>query len=194
MRIAVAFIVTCLAAGATVPACAQGMPAEQQIAEAVSALPQPMRADATVLGYRGGDALVVLRRGTNDMICLADDPDADRWHVACYHRDLEPFMARGRELRAQGVTSLAEINKVRRAEIDAGTLAMPQEPRALYSLFASEPHIDPASGDATDARGLYVVYLPYATEETTGISAAPSREHPWLMFPGEPWAHLMIPR
>ena len=30
------------------------------------------------------------------MICLADDPnESPRWHVACYHKALEPFMARG---------------------------------------------------------------------------------------------------
>ncbi len=56
-----------------------------------------------VWGYDASKKLVKLREGTNDMICLASNPDGEQFHVACYHKLLEPFMARGRELRAQGV-------------------------------------------------------------------------------------------
>ena len=45
-----------------------------------------------------------MREGKNDLICLADNPNDDAFSVACYHKDLEPFMARGRELLAAGVT------------------------------------------------------------------------------------------
>ena len=167
---------------------AQQTSAERQITEAVSPLPESMRAGATVLGYQGGNTLVVLREGANAMICVADRPGDPRWHVACYHKDLDPFMARGRELRAEGTTELSQINNVRRAEIESGALEMPRGPRALYSLTVFD------STTGTGARGLYVVYLPYATEETVGISAAPASNRPWLMFPGEPWAHVMIAR
>lgn len=193
MRSASSVVALTLSLGAA-PLMAQHLPPERQIAEAVTPLPQAMHAGATVLGYLAADSLVVLRRGANDMICLADDPRDDRWHVACYHRELEPFMARGRQLRAQGITSLAEINDRRRAEIEAGTLPMPAQPRALYQLGGPQDSFDPATGDTGTARALDVVYLPYATEASTGLSTAPSRERPWLMFPGEPWAHLMIPR
>lgn len=174
----------------TLTACAQEPPAPQQIAGAVSPLPEAMRDGATVLGYRRG-RLVELRQGTNEMICLADDPGQAGFHAACYHRDLEPFMARGRELRAEGAERPA-IDSVREAEIESGALAMPREPRALYSL-SSKQEFDPATGTAPESSGLQVVYMPYATEESTGISATPG-PGPWLMFPGRPWAHLMIAR
>jgi len=92
-----------LACMALVPArivLAQGpVPAaDLQIAAAVLPAPVEMRDGATVLGYSPDGKLVTLRRGTNDMICLASDPKAPSFHVACYHRALEPFMARGREL------------------------------------------------------------------------------------------------
>jgi len=171
-------------------ACAQEPPTPQQIAGAVSPLPAAMRDGATVLGYRRGK-LVALRDGTNEMICLADDPSQAGFHAACYHRDLEPFMARGRALRAEGAERPA-IDSVRAAEIESGALAMPREPRALYSL-SSKQEFDPAAGIAPESSGLQVVYMPYATEESTGISATPG-PGPWLMFPGKPWAHLMIAR
>ena len=86
-------------AAATAPAPS----AEQQIAGAVLAAPEERRADATVLGYDASGAMVTLRKGTGDLICLADDPKEADFDVACYQKDLEPFMARGRELRAKGV-------------------------------------------------------------------------------------------
>lgn len=168
-------------------------PLDRQIAEAVSALPEELRAGATVMGYRDADTLVVLRRGTNPMTCLADDPRDDRWHVACYHEDLEPFMRRGRELR-RGGADRAAVDSVRQAEIAAGTLPMPRHPTALYSWFGDSTTFNLKTGEAEGAQGLYVVYLPYATEATTGISTVRSDERPWLMFPGKPWAHIMISR
>ncbi len=172
-------------------ACAQEPSTEQQIAGAVSPLPEDLRDGAAVLGYRGG-RLVSLRAGENAMICLADDPAETGFHAACYHEELEPFMARGRALRPEG-HQRPVIDSVREAEIEAGALAMPREPRALYSL-SSDQDYDPAGGVPTDASGLYVIYMPYATEHSTGISATPAGDRPWLMFPGKPWAHVMISR
>src|SRR5215210_3439250 len=64
--------------------------AARQIAAAVSSMPANLRANATVLGYSSAGKLVTLRKGSNDMICLADDPSQKMFHVACYHRSLEP--------------------------------------------------------------------------------------------------------
>jgi hypothetical protein len=166
---------------------------EAQIAGAVSAAPAALRDGATVLGYRNYHRLVTLREGGNKMICLADDPSEAQWHVACYHRDLEPFMALGRELTAAG-RSHAEVDSLRMAAIQAGTLKMPDGPRMLYNLYAPADSVDAATGLAHGAVGLQVVYIPYATPESTGLSAAPGGGLPWLMFPGKPWAHIMIMR
>jgi hypothetical protein len=161
-----------------------------QIAAAVLAAPEDRRAGATVLGYDTGGALVTLRQGTNDLVCLADDPRDEAFSVACYHKELDPFMARGRELRAQGVTG-KEREERRWKEIDAGTLKMPREPRTLYVLTGGA--YDAASGKVTDSYLRWVVYTPYATAESTGLpTKAPGPGAPWLMFPGTPGAHIMI--
>ena len=49
-------------------------PLSLRIAEAVSPAPSTLRAGATVLGYDSSGTLVTLRKGTNDLICLGDDP------------------------------------------------------------------------------------------------------------------------
>jgi hypothetical protein len=172
-------------------ATAQQKSVEQQIAEAVSPLPEEMQDVATVLAYMDGDTLSQVRMGLSTMICLADDPKIDGFHTACYHRDLEPFMARGRKLRAQGKT-IAEAQQIRIKEIDAGELPMPSQLAALYSLTGPEGSFDHNTGSAVGARGLHVIYVPYATETSIGISEVASSGRPWLMYPGTGMAHIMI--
>src|SRR4249919_201837 len=75
----------------------------QQIAAAVLPAPTELRDGATVFGYDGKGKLGVLRQGTGALNCLAPDPTGKDFHVACYHKSMEPFMARGRALRASGV-------------------------------------------------------------------------------------------
>jgi hypothetical protein len=164
-------------------------PADQQIAAAVLPLPADLRSNATVMGYAPDGRFVTLRSGAGAMTCLASNPNADRFHVACYHKSLEPFMARGRELRAQGVTG-DQVDTVRFREARAGTLKLPKEPAMLYSLTGGS--FDPASGTAPGARPLFVVYVPFSTAESTGLSAVPARGTPWIMFPGTPKAHIMF--
>jgi hypothetical protein len=163
-------------------------PPEVQIVAAVQAAPEERRADATVLGYDAKGTLVTLRQGTNDLVCLADDPKEQGFSAACYHKDLEPFMARGRELRAQGVTGKAR-EETRWKEIEAATLKMPREPRSLHVLTGTG--IDP-TGKVIDPYIRWVIYTPYATAESTGLSTKPVPGGPWLMFAGTPGAHVMI--
>ena len=164
-------------------------PAEQQIAAAVSALPAEQRAGATVLGYDQSGKLIKLRSGSGDMICLGHNPGDKEFHVACYHRSMEPFMARGRTLRASGVTG-DQVDSVRFREIREGKLAMPKGPSAMYQFFGGS--FDPSKSTVSGAQVLYVVYIPFATGKSTGLSEKPSRTEPWIMFPGTPKAHIMF--
>ncbi len=164
-------------------------PAKEQIAATLLAAPEDRRAEAAVLGYNRQGALVTLREGTNDLICLADDPKKEKFSAACYHKDLEPFMARGRELIAQGITG-QKRNDIRWKEIGDGTLAMSRAPRALYILSGTA--YDAAAGKVTERYLRWVLYLPYATPETTGLSTERSPSAPWLMSSGTAGAHIMI--
>jgi hypothetical protein len=164
-------------------------PAKLQIAEAITPLPEELRAGAAVLGYSADGKLVSLRAGKNDMICLAPDPKAKDFHSACYHKGMEPFMARGRVLREQGVKG-GQVDTVRFAEVKSGKLKMPTQPSMLYQIFGGT--FDPATDKVTGGNWLYVTYIPYATPATTGLSAKPSDKGPWIMYPGTPKAHIMF--
>jgi len=172
-------------------AVAEVPPPEQQIAAALQAAPAERREGAQVLGWNADGVVVTLREGTNDLVCLADDPSDDRFSVACYHESLEPYMRRGRELRAEGVTDGEQRLKRRWEEADAGTLKMPEAPATLYVLTGSG--YDPATDTVADPYLRFVVYTPYATAESTGLSSQPIAEGaPWIMFPGTAGAHIMI--
>jgi len=140
-----------------------------------------------VLGYNASGEAVTLRKGTNDLNCLADDPGQKDFSVACYHKDLEAFMARGREL-AVALKGNAR-HEARWKEVEQGKVPMPREPRMLYVLTGSG--YDAAKGEVTDPYLRWVVYVPYATPESTGLSTTPGTA-PWLMYPGTPGAHIMI--
>lgn len=190
MRVMIAVavsLVPMLSAGAQVvyPSSAR------QIAAAVSPLPEPQQKGARVLGYNSNGKFATLRTGTNDLTCIADDPSGKQFHVACYHDSLEPFMARGRELHALKKSREA-IDSIRMNDVKTGRYKMPSRPAALYQYFASRDSVDAATGGVKGAQYLYVVYMPYASYKTTGITEAPMDGAPWIMYPGKPWAHVMI--
>ena len=160
---------------------------EDQIASSILAAPKERRAGATVLGYNEKSEVTTLRKGTNEIICLADDPAAKGISVACYHKDLEPWMARGRELAIQYKGK--ERHEQRWKEVDEGKVKIPREPRMLYVLTGSS--FDSAKGELVDSYLRWVVYSPYATPESTGLSITPGTA-PWLMYPGTAGAHIMI--
>ena len=172
---------------------AQGS-SEEQVARAVLAAPESLRGGATVLGYGGeertDDPLTTLRAGTNDVICLADDPRREGFHVACYHESLDPYMRIGRRLSAEGADREAILD-ARFAALEAGTIEAPAA--ALWSVTSTED-IDPSTGLPDDVRRLSVLYVPYSEPSDLGLPTRPDGDSPWLMLPGTPWAHVMIPR
>lgn len=165
-------------------------PAAWQIATAISPLPENQRAGAKVYGYDAAGKFVTLRPGTNEMICLADDPSGKLFHVACYHRSLEPFMARGRELHALK-KSKESIDSIRGRDIRLGKYSIPQR-TTIYQYWAPRDSVNMSAGVIDGAEYLYVVYVPYSSHKSTGISEVPVDGGPWVMNPGKPWAHLMI--
>lgn len=190
-RVSVLALVTATMLGSPSTAEAQVPPADLQIAGALQAAPVMERDDATVFGFLDDGSMTTLRAGGGSLICLADDPNREGWDVACYHESLDPFMARGRELRAEGVTDSGELAQRRWAEADAGTLAMPEEPAMLYVLTGDG--FDPELNSVQNSFIRWVVYTPWATTQSTGLSAQPTAPGaPWLMFPGTAGAHIMI--
>ncbi len=162
-------------------------PRDWQVKTALMAVPADYREGATVYGYDEHGKLVTLKQGSNAYIALADDPKNKHFSTAAYHKELEPFMARGRELRAEGKDA-DEIFKIREAEVRSGKLPMPD--KSTLCVFSGEVN---AEGEVENPYVRYVFYVPFATGETTGLPTTPTPPgHAWLMDPGTHRAHIMI--
>jgi hypothetical protein len=164
---------------------------EALIATALMAAPEESRSECKVIGYNMAGEFVTLREGDNEFIVLADNPNKDGFNAACYHKDLEPFMARGRALRAEGKTG-KEVFAIREAEMKSGQLKITLG-STLHIYYGSETVYDPETSKVEGAKLRYVVYMPWATSESTGLPETPmARNHPWIMNPGTHRAHIMI--
>jgi hypothetical protein len=173
--------------GSLMGAAQQTAPVEQQIAEATRILPQDLRAGATVVIYDAATgARTVLRQGTNFIECQPRMADG---FERCYSKTLAPRRDFEAKLRAQKKSD-EEIQKAVATAIKDGTL--PQPPRAMMSYRGF---------DKSDRiQNLWVMSLPNATPEEAGVSTVSQRDAalaghglPWMMLPGTPGAHIMIP-
>src|SRR5690349_10130141 len=129
------YLITLAVFCSALPALTQVPSAELQIKGALLAAPSASKDGALVYGYNEKSEFIVLRKGTNEMVCIADDPAQDGFSASCYHKDLEPFMERGRELKKQG-KSFKEIQDQREADVKSGKFKMPSVPTTLFVYYA----------------------------------------------------------
>ena len=86
-----------------------------------------------------------------------------------------------------------EVFNIREEEAKAGTLDMGKPGSTLHIYFGPQTSYDPETSKVAGAKYRYVVYLPFATSESTGLPENPiAPNHPWIMNPGTHRAHIMI--
>lgn len=174
------------------PAQQTAVPKEAQIKAALLSAPADKRDSATVYGYDEKGEMVVLREGFNELISVADDPRQKGFSVVSYHRDLHAFMQRGKELRQMGRTQ-EEVFNIREKEAKSGELILPKQPTTLYVFSANDTDFNKSTGEVRNGYLRYVIYIPYATAKSTGLTEKPEAPGmPWIMHPGTHGAHIMI--
>jgi hypothetical protein len=167
------------------PARAQS--SDPRIAEALQPLPEDLKAGATVVAYDPATgARQVLRQGTNQIEC---QPKADDGAVRCYNKILAPRRDMEAKLKAEK-KSPKEIQEAIQAAIKAGTIKTAPFGTMSYRFWDDPGRI----------KLLWVMSVPNATPESIGVSTVSQRDAalkgqglPWLMLPGTPGAHVMIP-
>ncbi|WP_026955774.1 hypothetical protein [Algoriphagus vanfongensis] len=178
---------------AGISAFGQNPPSKEiQIKMALLAAPEDQRENATVYGYGTDGDIILLRQGSNQTVCLGDDPSREGLSIASYHISAQPFMARGWELKKEGKT-FKEIFDIREAESKAGKLQLPDQGSVLNALTADEADVNWTTGEAKNTYTRSVIYIPWATAESTGLPLSPAGPGlPWIMDPGTHRAHIMI--
>jgi len=165
----------------------------QTIAGALLPLPEQLRAAATVVQLDAEFRPVILRKGTNGMVCIADTPNDDRFDVRCYKDTFIPVVYRAFQLGYQVSGEKVE------AEIKAGKLALSNEPTAGYRCLGPIAGYD-ASRNTVNAQieCWQSIHFPFRTAAELGvadehdISTAQQREIPYVMSSGKYWSHVMI--
>lgn len=149
---------------------------EEQVAQAVLAAPEPLRAGATVI-VRGADGVPsVIRQGTNELVCEPDGP-ARGFAVACYHASFQDVMDWMRRRIAEGARSYTELFAGGGPDADVSPGAMQYE-LVGPTLEEAELHIS--------------INLPHATAASTGLPTDERPDGPWLMWAGTSAAHVMF--
>jgi len=165
----------------------RAMSKDDKIKEAVQPLPDDLKAGATVVTYdeKTGERQV-LRQGTNYIEC---QPKAKDGFVRCYNKVLSPRRDMEAKLRASGKSD-EEVTKEIQAAMKDGRLKPPPFGTVSYRY----------SDDPGRIKLLWVISVPNATPEQLGISTESQRDaalkgngKPWMMLPGTPGAHIMIP-
>lgn len=162
------------------PAFAQDK--EAQIAQAVSPLPEMLRAGASVISYDSKGMPMVLRQGTNNIICNPNQ-SADGFAVNCYEKVMKTQNDMQAKLRAEGKDQKAIQAAMQEARA-AGKLPAVPLGTASYSRIGKS--------DA-ESRVTWRIALPGATTESTGLpDKKGAAGDPWLQLGGTPNAHIHI--
>ena len=185
--LAAAVVAAVVAVSGSLPATAQTTAANRQIADAVQILPEDLRAGATVVTYDAATgARKVLRQGTNFIECQPRMADG---FTRCYNKSLAPRRDLEARLRAEKRTD-EQVSQAIAAAVKAGTLPASAPAMVSYRGYDKRDRI----------QNLWVISLPNRTPESVGVSTTSQRDAalegkglPWMMLPGQPGAHIMIP-
>ncbi|MGI9204161.1 MAG: hypothetical protein ACR2Q3_09130, partial [Woeseiaceae bacterium] len=161
---------------AAAAASAQDGPTDTLVEESLLALPEHLREGTTVAYFDEGNR-VVLREGNNGLTCQPDDPETSGFAAWCYPKSHDAYTQRWYELAAQGKES-DEVNEIIAAEIESNKLEWPAV-AVNYNLRG--PSLDTAVL-------LTVVYVPFSTGESIGVTEERQFNRPWLMLAGTPFA------
>ena len=155
---------------------------EEMIANAVSAAPEPIAKNATVIAFDANGKARTLRKGTNNFTCLPDDPtnpandpncvDANglEWVMAWVNKTEPPKGKVGFGYMLQGGTTPSNVDPFA-TKPPEGMGWMQEPPHVMVFNYGGEGAIKdyPRPGEMADMT------------------------QPWVMWAGSPYEHLMIP-
>ena len=142
---------------------------------AMSAGPPSVSANATIQDWDGN----ILREGTNGWTCLPDNPGTpgtDPWCADASWMNFLDAMMNGEEPSY--------------TEVGIAYMLMGDTPVSNADPFATEFTNDE---DWVTDIGAHLMMLVPGADSLIGISHDPKNGGPWVMWPGTPYQHIMVP-
>lgn len=179
-RLILGVVVTCVVAPA-----AYAQTDAQIIERAVLAAPANARAAAMVVKWEADGKRVVVREGTNGMVCWDQSvwPGQRPFSAHCTSVATLPRVEQNREFFYKAGNA-ADAEKLVQASEKAGARKVPEFGAGYYGLVGN---------DQATARGHVTIAVPFATTETLKLPSKPTASGAWIMEPGTSAAHIMVP-
>lgn len=150
------------------------------IDSAMRAAPRKVADGATIIAMEAGGRMRTLREGTNGFTCMADNPATPGPDPMCMDK-----------------AAMEWVNAwMARRPPEAGKIGFMYMLEGGTDASNTDPHAEkPTAGNhwvSTGAHVMIVGALP-AFYDQYPKNATPDTHVPYVMWPGTPWQHLMIP-
>jgi hypothetical protein len=165
------------------PAIAAAQSVDQKIARAVAAAPAALQAEATVIEFAPDASVVVLRQGTNGLLCWDSTGQHGRFSSQCTSEQNRKRVEQNHRINTSGGTP-EEIRAMFEEAERNGTREVAQFGTYYFHIIGD----DPATGTIHTT-----IAVPFATAESLQIPTTRRIDGLWLMDAGTSGAHLMLP-
>ncbi len=158
---------------------------QEIIDRAVAAAPRNAQAAAMVVKWNADGTRVVVRPGTNGMVCWDQSawPHQQPFSAHCTSAANLPRVEQNREFFLKA-TSAPEAEKLVQASEKDGSRKVPEYGAAWMGLVGK---------DQASARAHITIAVPFATTENSKLPSKPVASSAWIMNPGTSAAHIMVP-
>jgi hypothetical protein len=154
--------------------------AQAKIEDAMSAAPAAIAKDATILDLKqdANGKFVVLREGSNGWTCFPDFPNSPTDDPMCLDQTWMKWMDALVAKKDPNITAPGIAYMLQGGTDASNTDPDASAPAAGEDWVASPPHI--------------MILMPGKIDQSV-FSTDPHSGGPWIMWPGTPYEHIMMP-
>lgn len=158
---------------------AGAMSQEEIIKSAMSAAPAAIGQNATVISAAPDGKMQVIRKGTNNFTCMADNPTTPGPDPMCMDENALAWATAWLEHKEPPAGKIGFMYMLSGGTDASNTDPFAQKPEANNNWVETGPHVM-----VVGAKGMMEGYP---------RSAKPDTSQPYVMWPGTPYEHLMLP-
>jgi hypothetical protein len=158
---------------------ASKMSDEDIIKSAMSAAPEAISRDATIIDVSADGKIRMVRKGSNNFTCMADNPNTPGPDPMCADRNAMQWVDAWLKKKAPPRKKIGFMYMLAGGTDASNTDPFAQKPEANNNWIETGPHVM-----IVGAKGLLDNY-PRA--------AKPDTKQPYVMWPGTRYEHLMAP-
>ena len=153
---------------------------KQLIASAEKAAPAKVAKDATVIVMEADGKMRTLRKGTNGFTCMPDNPATPGPDPMCMDKNAVDWVMAWVEKKAPPAGKVGFMYMLAGGTDASNTDPHAMKPEKNNNWIKTGPHVMVVGGDAS-------FYDSYPKD------AKPNTAAPYVMWPGTPYQHLMVP-